>query len=388
MLYRHIPLVRDVEVSALGLGCMRLPVLGGDQGAIDEAAFGAMLEAAEEAGINYLDTAYVYHNGRSESALGSALERSGKRDKFFLATKSPVWLAKGPSDWDRFLDEQLERLRTDHIDFYLLHALSGERWASIKALGALPALERARAAGKIRHLGFSFHDSFDCFKEIVDGYDAWEFCQIQYNYVDRDFQAGERGLAYAAERELGVVVMEPMRGGALASPPPQVRAAFAQYPIPRLPYEWALRAVLDRQEVSLVLSGMGSVSQIWENASIASAAGANTLTKPEAKVLDEARGFFREREKVNCTGCGYCRPCPSGVDIPEVFAQYNAGSMFGTMKGQGEWYKASLMADGKSADKCVRCGACLSKCPQGIGIPDRLEEAHEALSGAAGADAS
>jgi hypothetical protein len=380
MQYRHFPLVKDLEVSALGLGCMRLPVVGGDAAAIDAAALDAMLAAAGSAGVNYLDTAYVYHNGYSESALGAALERSGKRDSFYLATKSPTWMAKEAGDWDRFLEEQLERLRTDHIDFYLLHALGRERWAKVKELGALRALERARASGKIRHLGFSFHDSLASFKEIVDGYEAWEFCQIQYNYVDRGFQAGEEGLAYAAERELGVIVMEPLRGGALAAPPPAIRSALAKYPTPRLPYEWALRFALDRQEVSLVLSGMGSVNQIWENAAIASSSGANTMTKPEAAALDEARRLYKERERVGCTTCGYCQPCPAGVGIPEVFSLYDSGSMFDSMKAQGGWYRFSVLAEGRGADKCVRCGECLPKCPQGISIPDKLEEAHASLA--------
>jgi uncharacterized protein len=380
MQYRTFPTIEGLRVSALGFGCMRLPVLGGDAAAIDETALDAMLAAAESAGINYLDTAYVYHKGCSESALGAALERSGKRDRFFLATKSPTWLAKSADDWDRFLDEQLEKLRTDRIDFYLLHALSHDRWARIKELGALAALERAKAAGKIGHIGFSFHDSLSAFKEIVDGYDAWEFCQIQYNYVDRAFQAGEEGLAYAAEREIGVIVMEPLRGGALASPPNSVKAAFAKYPTPRLPYEWALRFVLDRQEVSLVLSGMGTANQVWENAAIAASARANSLTKAEGAILDEARRLYKEREKVGCTTCGYCRPCPAGVDIPEVFSLYNAGSMFDSMKDRGGWYRASLVADGHDAGSCVRCGECLPKCPQGIAIPDRLAEAHASLT--------
>ena len=272
MNYRRFPRIDDLEVSALGFGCMRLPTIGGDDAVIDDTVFDAMLAAAEESGINYLDTAYVYHKQKSEIALGAALERSGKRDSFYLATKSPVWLVKVRSDWDRYLDEQLERLKTDHIDFYLLHALGRERWANIKQLGGLQALERAKAAGKIRHIGFSFHDSFDSFKEIIDGYDGWEFCQVQYNYVDRDFQAGEKGIAYAAEREIGVIVMEPLRGGALASPPPQVMNALNAFPTPRLPNEWALRFALDRQEVSLVLSGMGTVNQVWENAAVAASA--------------------------------------------------------------------------------------------------------------------
>jgi uncharacterized protein len=380
MQYRHFPLIPGVEVSALGLGCMRLPTKGGDDAAIDEDAFDAMLAAAEDAGINYLDSAYVYHKEASEKALGAALERSGKRDRFYLATKSPVWMAKDSSDWEVFLDEQLKRLRTDHIDFYLLHALDHARWARIKELGALPALERAKAAGKIRHLGFSFHDSFESFKEIIDGYDAWEFCQVQYNYVDRHFQAGEEGLAYAAEREIGVIVMEPLRGGALASPPPQVRAAFAKYPTPRLPYEWALRFVLDRQEVSLVLSGMGSVNQIWENASIASSARPNTLTKGEAEILEEARSAYLARMRVSCTSCGYCQPCPHGVKIPEVLGFYNQAAMFDSRAASGAWYKISLVANRSGGDACERCGECLSRCPQGIAIPDKLEEAHEYLT--------
>jgi predicted aldo/keto reductase-like oxidoreductase len=380
MQYRRFPLIDDVEVSALGLGCMRLPVQGGEDAAIDQAALDAMLAAAGEAGINYLDTAYVYHRQASEKALGAALARSGKRDEFYLATKSPVWMVKERSDWDRFLDEQLERLGTDHIDFYLLHGLGSERWARIVELGALPALERAKASGRIRHIGFSFHDSLESFKRIIDGYDGWEFCQIQFNYIDRSFQAGEEGLAYAAERELGVVVMEPLRGGALASPPPQVLKALGAYPTPRLPYEWALRFALDRQEVSLVLSGMGNANQVWENAAVASSAPANSLTRDERAILDEARRIYRERERVPCTTCGYCQPCPRGLPIPELFGLYNAASMFDARKGSAHWYKSAYLSAGRGADSCAGCGECLTKCPQGIAIPDRLADTHAYLT--------
>ena len=228
MQYRRFPKIDGLEVSTLGLGCMRLPQRSADPADIDEAALDAMVLAAREAGVNYLDTAYIYHKGRSEAALGESLERTGSRGDFLLATKSPVWLAKDSGDWERFLDEQLKRLKTDHVDFYLLHALSAERWALVERLGGLRAMERFRMDGRIRHLGFSFHDNLDAFKRIVDGYPAWEFCQVQYNYVDKDFQAGETGLRYAAEREIGAIVMEPLRGGALVRAPRAVREIFAR----------------------------------------------------------------------------------------------------------------------------------------------------------------
>jgi uncharacterized protein len=381
MQYRRFPLIDDLDISALGLGCMRLPVVAGDDAAIDDIAFDAMLAAAAEAGINYLDTAYPYHRGASESALGAALERAGIRDRFLIATKSPTWLLKEPSDFDRYLDEQLSRLRTDHIDFYLLHALGRERWAKVRELGALAALERAKAAGTIRHVGFSFHDTTEAFKEIIDGYDGWEFCQVQYNYVDSAAHPGDAGLEYAAEREIGVIVMEPLRGGALAAPPPEVRAALGSYPTPRLPYEWALRSVLDRQEVVIALSGMGSANQVWENSAVASAARPNSLTGPERAALDEARRLYKAREKVPCTGCGYCMPCPSGVAIPDVFHSYNAAAMFDSRSSSGAWYRSAYVAAKKGGDSCVRCGECLAKCPQRIDIPDRLADAHACLAG-------
>ena len=379
MQYRRFPRIEEAEVSTLGLGCMRLPVKGDDPGAVDEAALDAMLVAAAEAGVTYLDTAYPYHRGMGEAALGAALKRTGLGGRFTLATKSPVWLVKDSGDWERYLDEQLARLGTDHVEFYLFHALSHERWKTVKEFGGLAAFERFRRDGRIRHIGFSFHDSYRGFKEIVDDYPEWELCQIQYNYMDRDFQAGEAGLAYAAEREIGVVVMEPLRGGALANPPPAVRAVFNQYEKPRLPSEWALRFAMDRQEVVTVLSGMGSVKEIWENAAVADSARPNYLTKKEMAAYDEARKVFKSKEKVPCTTCGYCRPCPNGVQIQETFAYYNTAAMYDRKTDQAMFY-ASQVKSGGGADRCTHCGVCVKKCPQGIQIPERLKEAHAYLS--------
>lgn len=383
MHYRRFPLIEDREVSALGFGCMRLPTIGGDAGVIDEAAFDAALVAAAEAGISYLDTAYPYHKGMSEVALGAALDRTGLRGRFTLATKSPTWLVNEAADWDRYLAEQLKRLRTEHLDFYLLHALSAERWEKVKRLGGIEALERARADGRIGHIGFSFHDSLSAFKTIVDGYQGWEFCQVQFNYVDLDFQAGAAGIEYAAARDIGVIVMEPLRGGGLVRAPADVLDEFRKYPVPRTPAEWALRFALDRQEVVTVLSGMGSAEQVLQNSAVAASARPNSLTRDERAILAEARRLFKARERVGCSTCGYCQPCPSKVAIPEVFSIYNTAVMFDDRKARSAWYAMANVKSGTGADACTQCGACLAKCPQSIAIPDKLAEAHAYLTGSA-----
>jgi predicted aldo/keto reductase-like oxidoreductase len=228
MQYRTFPRIPGVKVSVLGFGAMRLPVLDGDMGRIDETALAGMLKTATDAGVNYLDTAYVYHRGQSEGTVGWALERLGLRDKFMIATKSPLWNVEAESDWDRFLDEQLGRLRTDHIDFYLFHGVNAASWGKVRRLDGIKAMEKAKADGRIRHLGFSFHDSLDTFKTVIDAYDGWEFCQVQYNYLDIDYQAGRQGIAYAAAKDIGVIVMEPLRGGGLADLPPGAQGIFAR----------------------------------------------------------------------------------------------------------------------------------------------------------------
>jgi len=378
MLYRRFPKISGLDISALGLGCMRLPTKGDDPSAIDDAAATDMLAAAVDAGVNYVDTAWPYHRQASEPWLGAAVERLGCRDRVLLATKAPVWLIKEPGDWEKHLSEQLRRLRTDRVDFYLAHALSRDRWKTALETGGLEFLAKAKADGRIGHVGFSFHDSLDAFKEIVDGWDGWEFCQVQYNYFDEEYQAGDAGIRYAAERDIGVIVMEPLRGGVLARVPDEARRIFAGYPTPRMPAEWALRHVLDRQEVVTVLSGMGDSNQLWENAAVASSARPNSVTKAERAILDEAKAWFGSRMAVPCTNCGYCKPCPSGVAIPGVFRLWNDASIFGAFDRARKEYAAEFGSTGAAA--CVGCGACVPKCPQGIDIPAALKRAAAALS--------
>ena len=380
MMYRSFPKIPDLAVSTLGLGLMRLPVLDGDEGRIDEEKADALLAAAIEAGVNYVDTAWPYHKEQSEPYLGRAMERLGLRDRVLLATKSPVWLIKEAGDWDRYLEQQLRRLNTDHIDFYLIHALNQQRWQTVRDTAGLEALVKAKADGRIGHIGFSFHDSLDSFKTIVDGWDGWEFCQVQYNYLDEDYQAGRVGLEYAAQRGIGAIIMEPLRGGALARVSDEVKRIFAGYGKPRIAAEWALRHVLDRQEAVTVLSGMGSVDQLWENAAVASSARPNAITTAERGVIEAARDWFRQRMPVPCTTCGYCKPCPSGVLIPEIFELWNSAVMFDDRERQSTWYRSGMVGQGKDTGQCTECGLCLPKCPQGIDIPARLKEAGAYLS--------
>ncbi len=360
----------DWKPSALGFGCMRLPCTDTAPMSqnVDEAEAVKMIRLGIDSGINYVDTAYPYHNGQSELVLGKAL-LDGYRDKVKLATKSPVWLIQKPEDFDTYLNEQLKKLRTDHIDFYLLHALSEERWDWVLKFKMLERAEAALKDGRIGHLGFSFHDGPSAFPKIVDAYDGWTFCQIQYNYMDTDYQAGLKGLKYAASKGLAVIVMEPLRGGGLANPPRAVRGIFESFPEKRSPAEWGLRWVWNQPEVSLLLSGMSSMPQLTENLRVAGDACVNSMTAEELELLARARKKFEERKAVPCTRCGYCMPCPNGVDIPFNFELYNAAEIYDDVKGARFRY-TRFLEEGARASACSACRACEEKCPQKIPVSE------------------
>jgi uncharacterized protein len=373
---RSFPKIPGLEISLLGLGAMRLPVLDGDSPRIDEERATRLVHQAILSGVNYLDTAWPYHAGQSEPFLGRAL-RGGWREQVQLATKCPVWEVQAEADFERILDQQLEKLGTRRIDFYLFHSLSGVPREKVKRLGGTGALERARADGRIGHIGFSFHGPLDDFKKIVDEYD-WEFTQIQLNYLDQVFQAGLEGLRHAAARGIGVVVMEPLRGGALARAPAPVQQALGRSGRPWAAAEWALRWVWHQPGVVTAISGMDAEEQLAENAAAAGAAA--PLTGDDEARVEEAKAFFQARMAVPCTSCGYCQPCPSGVAIGDVFNAWNGGRMFEDPKWAARIYEMFILGHGSGADRCQECGDCEPRCPQHISIAENLVLAHEYLT--------
>jgi hypothetical protein len=375
------------QPSALGFGAMRLPLVDADPGQIDEDKATKLIRYAIDHGVNYVDTAWPYHREQSERFLGRAL-KDGYRERVKLATKQPCWLVKETSDFDRYLDEQRSRLNTDSIDFYLLHALGVDRWRQMRDLGVLDWAEKAMADGRIRHLGFSFHDNYDAFQEIVDAYDGWTFCQIQYNYLDEEYQAGTRGLKYAAGKGLGVIVMEPLRGGLLAGRagqrvgrglPPTIQSLWDSAPVRRKPAEWAFQWLWHQPEVSLVLSGMSTLEQVKENIASANRSGPGTLSADELARVGAVRDEYRRLTPVPCTECKYCQPCPNGVNIPLIFGFYNEAVMFNA-QGYGQYAYNNWIPEDQRADKCIACGECEAKCPQHIQIVEWLETAGEYLA--------
>ncbi|WP_406655660.1 aldo/keto reductase [Methanolobus sp. ZRKC2] len=382
MLYRTIPKNGD-ELSILGFGAMRLPMK--EDGNIDEERATNQVRYAIDQGVNYVDTAWPYHMGQSEPFLGRALS-DGYREKVKLATKLPTWMIDSREDMDKFLNAQLEKLNTDHIDYYLIHSLAGELWEKVKPLGILDFLDKAKADGRIINAGFSFHGSPDEFRPIIDAYN-WDFCQIQYNFLDEKMQAGTEGLEYAASKGLGVIIMEPLRGGSLAGKaPPAVEEIWNEAPVKRTAAEWGLRWVWNHPEVTVVLSGMNEEAHVEENLNIAGEALPDSLTETELELVKRSEKKYREIMKAGCTGCSYCMPCPVGVDIPTSFELYNSLHMFGDEDQTKLMYAARLSGvltgdESSFASLCVQCGECLDKCPQHLEIPTLLESVVEDLEG-------
>jgi predicted aldo/keto reductase-like oxidoreductase len=362
------------RVSALGFGAMRLPTKGKDT-EVDEAQAIEMIRYGVDHGVNYVDTAYVYHGGNSEVVVGKALE-AGYREKVQLASKLPIWSVDQRADCDRILDEQLTRLQTDHIDFYLLHCLQKKSWQKMRELGVLQWTEEARADGRIGTLGFSFHDTYDVFVEILDGYD-WSFCQIQYNFVNEDVQAGTKGLKYAAANGLGVIVMEPLFGGTLASPPQPIWEIWNHNHRKYRPADVALRWLWDKPEVCLVLSGMSTLEQVKQNVESACRSDVGALDEDEATLVAQVQQEYKKLSPIPCSKCGYCAPCPNGVSIPVNFELYNNAAVF---KGSSIVLCRNMylfMPEAERASSCVACGTCEEKCPQGIEIVKMMTRVRE-----------
>ncbi len=375
----------DWQASALGFGCMRLPTIGGESARIDESEATRMLRYAIDRGVNYVDTAYGYHGGNSERLVGKAL-KDGYRDRVRLATKLPTWLVKAPSDFDRLLNEQLEKLQTDHIDIYLLHSLDAGMWQTMLANDVLASAEGALADGRIASFGFSFHDALPALKTIVDGYDRWAMCQIQYNYMNEQEQAGTEGLQYAASKGLAVVIMEPLLGGRLVNSPPAVRDIWEAAPVRRSAAEWALQWLWNKPEVSLVLSGMTTMTQVEENLGSAERSRVGGMSAAELAVVARARDAYAGLSPIPCTKCEYCMPCPNGVNIPGNFEIYNEGSMFAEPERARNRYQR--LKEGSRASDCIACRQCEERCPQRIPISEWMPTVHEVLSdGAAWASA-
>ncbi len=357
-----------LRVSRFGLGCMRFPP--------NEADAIEMVRYAIDHGVNYIDTAYVYKD--SEVITGKAL-KNGYRDRTYLATKSPIWNITRHEDFEKYLDEELIRLKTDHIDVYLLHNLNCDNWEKVKKYDGLTFLDKMVQKGKIGHKAFSVHNTFPAFQEIVDSFD-WEMAQIQLNILDEHQQVGVEGVRYASEKGLATVIMEPLRGGfLLGSVPEEVYGIIDAYPEKRSFVEWCFRWLYNMPEVTVVLSGTSTLEQLKDNLRIFEHSAADVMSKEDIRLIQKIREAFDSKKSVGCTGCRYCMPCPKGVDIPEIFKLYNSYQLMKTHWVDKEVYQSILVPSGVGADQCVSCGVCMQHCPQDLKIPELLIKVHGEL---------
>ena len=372
MEYRNLERL-GVSPSLLGFGCMRFPL--NEDGSICEPEAEKMLDTAIEAGVTYIDTAYPYHNGDSEPFLGRVLKKYNRKD-FFLATKLPIWNVKTLEDAKRLFQEQLDRLQVDYIDFYLLHCLDKEKWQIVLDLGLIPYFEEMKRQGKIRFFGFSFHDDYEVFETIAT-YRSWDFCQIQYNYIDTDIQAGDKGYALTEKLGIPLVIMEPVKGGSLAQLPEDVTEPFKKARPDSSISSWALRWVASKPNVKVVLSGMSTMEQVEDN--LHTFGNFEPLTQKESELVSQVADAIKKRTKNGCTGCAYCMPCPFGVDIPKNFRIWNDLSMYGNKEKAKQAFFQELDVSAR-ADQCKKCGKCETVCPQSIAIRENLKAAAKELN--------
>jgi hypothetical protein len=378
----------DWKVSALGFGCMRLPSRRINKLRAKTNESIEIIRYGIDLGINYIDTAWLYHLGDSEKIIGKAL-KDGYRERVHLVTKLPMFMVRNPKHFDKYLKNQMKRLQTDYLDGYLFHALNEGQFKKIKRLGLIDKMEEAKNDGLIRSIGFSFHDTLPVFKEIIDYY-PWDITQIQYNYMDTCVQATTEGLSYAYSKGIAVVVMEPIKGGTLANPPQEVLNIINSAEKKRTPVDWALQFLWNQAEISVVLSGMGSKKMVQENCASANRSGVNSLTLQDQMVIQRLSDVYKNRIVVPCTACDYCMPCPEGVNIPQNFACLNNVSLEKSFvrrllarrayrKLRNSKKKVDLNSPNGNATICTKCRKCVEKCPQKIDVPEELEKVKQVL---------
>ncbi|GAA0712932.1 aldo/keto reductase [Paraclostridium ghonii] len=362
------------KISILGFGCMRFPQLDGK---IDEKEATKMVRYAIDNGVNYIDTAYPYHDGESELVVGRIL-KDGYREKVKLATKLPSWAINSREDMDKYLNEQLKKLQTDYIDFYLVHALDKGLWENLVKNGIFDFLDDIKKSKKVRYVGFSFHDKYEVFEEIIDSYN-WDFTQIQYNYLDEEYQAGTKGLEYANKKGMGVIIMEPLRGGKLANNlPNDILEIINNSGCDKSPAQLAFKFLYDKPQIGIVLSGMSTMEQVIDNIRICDEDGKpNSINSNEKHVIESLRDKLKSKIKINCTDCKYCMPCPNGVSIPECFECLNMAYMFNDIEGVKNNMYIYALQQNKDASKCIECGKCEKSCPQHIDIINKLKQVKE-----------